>query len=81
MHSLERVDQLKRGHGHGEVDAGLRLDAERLQHEGAVEATDQQIGAAAGDDARLGVDAIIAAGEIACVTVAGRGKNRPDDWP
>jgi len=44
LHSLERVDQLKRGHGNGEVDAGLCLDAERFQHEGAVEATGQQIG-------------------------------------
>src|SRR3954453_912576 len=78
MHSFERMDQLERRHGDGKIDAGLRLDAERLEHEGAVEATNQQVGATAGHDAGLGVDAVIAAGEVARVTVAGRGKNGPD---
>src|SRR5688572_21205596 len=70
-HTLfQRVDQLHRRHRKGKVDARLRLDAERLQREGALEPADQQVGATAGDDARLGIDADIVAGKLAVVIIA-----------
>ena len=44
-----------------------------------ISAADQEIGAAAGHDGSLGVDAVIAAGEVARLMMARGGKHSPDE--
>jgi hypothetical protein len=80
-HTLfQRVDQFHRRHRNRKVAARLRLDAERLQREGALESADKQVGAP-GDDARLGGCAKIVAGKLAIVILAGDGQHRPLQGP
>src|SRR5204862_4514826 len=69
--ALERL-QLEAGDTGGDVEAGLALQADRLQRVGVGGTAYQEVAAAADADRSVGADAAIAAGEFAAPEPTGR---------
>ena len=75
-HHLRRT-QIDVGNACGDVEAGLPLQAERLQREGIVRTANQQVAAEADADRSVGANAAEMTGEIAASDLIGRRVNGP----
>jgi hypothetical protein len=76
MHDLARA-QLETDEAARCVEAGLALNAERLERDRVVRPADQQIAAAADADLGVAADATVVAGQVATADAAGRGVHGP----
>jgi hypothetical protein len=66
--------ELEIGHPGRDVQAGLSLHADRLQHIGVGRAANQEIAAAANAHRRIGADAAVRTGKLAATEPRGRSR-------